>query len=216
MNTHYHFSCIFCLQVGETNCNNDEERIEKEMKMKIEEQEQNMIQEERTEKILPEVSTLRPYSFSENEETDNKNAPSNNEVCDEGGPGGLICCEDCSRKYNAYLTSTMEDVEMQRINKEAEEVTEILDYLNEKKDILNRAADSAKTKIPPLPPPGSRIMQAAAAPRPRPRPNNGSSKSDRNSKYDHIDSEIDINVGDSWNLTSAIDIGITGGFFASI
>mmetsp|Transcript_33322 Transcript_33322/g.33827 ORF Transcript_33322/g.33827 Transcript_33322/m.33827 type:complete len:111 (+) Transcript_33322:1136-1468(+) len=110
----------------------------------------------------------------------------------------------------------MEDVEMQRINKEAEEVTEILDYLNEKKEILNQSVDFAKTKIPPLPPPGSRIMQVVTAPKPRPRPSNFGSKSESNSKYDHIDSEIDINVGDSWNLTSAIDIGVTGGFFASI
>jgi len=207
------------IKVGEPNYDNNEEQIgkEKERKKKIEEQEQNEIQEERTKKNFSEVSTCwRPYSFSENKEIDNNNSLSYDEVCDEGGPGGLICCEDCSRNYNAYLTSTMEDVEMQRINKEAEEVTEILDYLNEKKEILNQSVDSAKTKIPPLPPPGSRIMQVVTASKPRPRPSNCSGKSESNSKYDHIDSEIDINVGDSWNLTSAIDIGVTGGFFASI
>jgi len=205
------------IKVGEPNYDNNEEQIgtEKERKKKIAEQEKNEIQEERTKKSFSEVSTCwRPYSFSENKEMDNNNSLSYGEVCDEGGPGGLICCEDCSRNYNVYLTNTMEDVEMQRINKEAEEVTEILDYLNEKKEILNQSVDYAKTKIPPLPPPGSRIMQVVTAPKPR--PSNFSSKSESNSKYDHIDSEIDINVGDSWNLTSAIDIGVTGGFFASI
>ena len=158
---------------------------------------------------------------------DNNNISSSyDEACIDDGPGGLICCEDCSSKYNAYLTSTMDDVETQRMNKGTQEVTEILDILNEKKDMLKVAADSAKMKIPPLPPPGMRIMNyaqennnnskvagsGAGAPRPRP---NGSGKleSNTNNKYDYdnMNSEIDINVGSLWNLTSSIDIGITGG-----
>jgi hypothetical protein len=148
----------------------------------------------------------------------NNNISSYDEACIDAGPGGLICCEDCSSKYNAYLTSTIDDAETQRMNKGTQEVTEILDILNEKKDMLKGAADSAKMKIPPLPPPGMRIMNYAqennkvagvGAPRP-----NGSSKSESNTNkydYDNMSSEIDINVGSLWNLTSSIDIGITGG-----
>ena len=146
---------------------------------------------------------------------DTNDISSYGEACIDAGPGGLICCEDCSSKYNAYLTSTMDDVETQRMNKGIHEVTEILDILNEKKDKLKEAADCAKMKLPPLPPPGMRIMnyaqednKVAGAGAPRPRPNgSGKSKYD----YDNMSSEIDINVGSLWNLTSSIDIGITGG-----
>eukprot|EP00531_Pseudo-nitzschia_arenysensis_P000018 CAMPEP_0116125342 /NCGR_PEP_ID=MMETSP0329-20121206/5761_1 /TAXON_ID=697910 /ORGANISM="Pseudo-nitzschia arenysensis, Strain B593" /LENGTH=373 /DNA_ID=CAMNT_0003619379 /DNA_START=405 /DNA_END=1526 /DNA_ORIENTATION=+ len=120
--------------------------------------------------------------------------------CPNGGPGGLICCEICSKKYNLLLTRTSEDVESHRIKKEAGEVTEILDFLAQKKAQLQEAVNAASKKIPPLPPAGSgRLEIRTIGSR---KPTIGSYKSDH---------KAEINPG-AWDLTSAIDLGIIGGF----
>jgi len=95
------------------------------------------------------------------------------------------------------------------MNKEAGEVTEILEFLKQRNDVLKDAVNSAKTKIPPLPPPGSGRLQLHQEPLVAPRLNTvgGNRRSGINNKSDK--SEIDIY---SWNLTSSIDIGFTGGF----
>ncbi|VEU33553.1 unnamed protein product [Pseudo-nitzschia multistriata] len=139
----------------------------------------------------------RPFSFSENNS-------SYDQACPEGGPGGLICCSSCSIKFNKLLTRTSEDIETYRMNKEAEEVTETLNFLNEKKTVLKEAVNSAKMKVPPLPPPGSGrlgLRQDAAS---SSRMNNGNRRT--NIKFENPESH------GGWNLTSSIDLGFTGGF----
>lgn len=119
--------------------------------------------------------------------------------CPNGGPGGLICCETCSNKYNLLLTRTSEDVESHRIRKESGEVTEILDFLAQKKTRLKEAVTAASKKIPPLPPAGSgRLEVRTIGSR---KPTIGSYKSEP---------RAEINPG-AWDLTSAIDLGIIGG-----
>lgn len=198
----------------DTQCDNSKEVKKKNgaKKTKIEEDEKqkniiSKLQDERTNKLFPERIKFRPFSFTELEGMDNNNEISSDKVCKVGGPGGLICCEDCSREYNKYLMQTLEDVETQRITKEAEEVTEIVKFLKETKDTLKRATDSALTKAPPLPSSRSRLQrnQENRVPRPRPKPRSTSTRN-------RTDCGIDFNVGASWNLTSAVDIGIIGGF----
>eukprot|EP00536_Pseudo-nitzschia_multiseries_P015550 jgi/Psemu1/263041/estExt_Genewise1Plus.C_9080027 len=153
--------------------------------------------DERSTGIFSKEIIWRPFSFSEENATYDQSCP-------EGGPGGLICCERCSTKYNLLLTRTSEDVESYRMNKEAGEVTEILDFLNEKKQILKDAVNSAKTKIPPLPPPGSGRLSLRQESQPGYRSSGGNR---RNFGKDNIDVH-----SSAWNLTSSIDLGFTGGF----
>ena len=127
--------------------------------------------------------------------------------CPAGGPGGLICCEICSTKYNTFLTATSEDVETHRILKESGEVTEILEFLGQKKDILKEAIKTAKTKVPPLPPPGSGRLTLRQEPHSFSRSSIGDRKPGTTSRSENSV----INPG-AWNMTSSIDVGVVGGF----
>lgn len=123
--------------------------------------------------------------------------------CPTGGPGGLICCESCSIKYNTFLTRTSEDVETYRMIKESGEVTEILGFLGQKKNILKDAYNAAKKKVPPLPPAGSGRLTLRQDSH-----NGNSSRKTANSNNKSEPPEFN----GAWNLTSAIDLGTIGGF----
>jgi hypothetical protein len=112
--------------------------------------------------------------------------------CPEGGPGGLICCEYCSKKYSSYLSRTVKDIEIQRTHKVGKEAKEILEFLDQGRKTLDRAMGVARKKVPPLPPP-----------LPNPEPAKQQTRRTTTSKEDHDTAE--------WNLTSTIDIGFTGG-----
>lgn len=101
-----------------------------------------------------------------------------------------------------FLTRTSEDVETHRMIKESGEVTEILSFLQQKKNVLKDAVDAAKTKIPPLPPPGSGRLNLRQDPQ-----NNGNRKPGITNKFE----KPEINAG-AWDLTSSVDIGFIGGF----
>jgi hypothetical protein len=100
-----------------------------------------------------------------------------------------------------FLIRTSEDVETHRIIKESGEVTEILDFLGQKKDVLKDAVNTAKTKVPPLPPAGSGRLTLRTAP---------DALSNRKSGMTNKSEKPEIN-SDAWNLTSVIDIGVIGG-----
>lgn len=160
---------------------------------------------QRTAGIFSKEITWRPLTTSSENDDDDF---AYDQSCPDGGPGGLICCDSCSSKYNLFLTKTSEDVETLRVIKESGEVTEILGFLGQKKDILKDAVNSAKTKIPPLPPPGSGRLTVRQEPHALSRLHNGNRKSgSTTNKYERPE----INQG-AWNLTSSIDIGVIGGF----
>jgi len=148
-----------------------------------------------TSRIFSKEITWRPFGSSES------NDFAYDQSCPEGGPGGLICCDACSNKYNMFLIRTSEDVEKHRIIKESGEVTEILDFLGQKKDVLKKAVNTAKTKVPPLPPAGSGRLALRPAP---------DALSNRKSGIASKSEKPEIN-SDAWNLTSVIDIGVIGG-----
>mmetsp|Transcript_22767 Transcript_22767/g.49533 ORF Transcript_22767/g.49533 Transcript_22767/m.49533 type:complete len:418 (-) Transcript_22767:977-2230(-) len=178
----------------ETKSDEESKDDEEQKKVKQEEVIEEAKNDEQTAAIFIKEITFRPFPQSS----------SYDQSCSKGGPGGLICCESCSTKYNLLLTRTSEDVEIYRMNKEAGEVTEILDFLNQKKESLEEAVNSAKKKIPPLPPPGSGRLGLRQEPAPGSRP--GSSK-----KNVYKPETPEINPG-AWNFTSSIDLGFTGGF----
>ena len=128
---------------------------------------------------------------------------SENQSCPTGGPGGLICCDSCSTQFNLMLTKLSEDVETHRMMKESGEVSEILEFLNQKKDILKNAVNAARTKVPPLPPPGTSRLN--------PYPESRTPSSWKSGAFSSKSENPENNLR-AWNLTSAVDIGAIGGF----
>lgn len=175
----------------------DEKNLKEEQKVDVAVVERK---DERATVMFSKEITWRPLSSCGND-------CAYDQSCPEGGPGGLICCDSCSTNYNVFLTTTLEDVETHRMIKEAGEVTEILEFLGQKKEVLKNAVDSAKTKIPPLPPPGSGRLTLRQEPHVLSRLNSGNRKSGVTNKCE----KPEFNHG-AWNLTSSIDIGVIGGF----
>lgn len=151
---------------------------------------------ERTAGIFWKEITWRPSSSPNSDITYDKSCPT-------GGPGGLICCEACSIKYNTLLTRTSEDVETFRMIKESGEVTEIIGFLGQKKTDLKDAFNAAKKKVPPLPAAGSGRLAL--------RQNSQAGNSSRKTATSNNYSEPPEYSG-NWNLTSAIGLGTIGGF----
>lgn len=87
--------------------------------------------------------------------------------------------------------------------KESGEVTEILGFLGQKKNILKDAYNAAKKKVPPLPPAGSGRLTLRQDSH-----NGNSSRKTANSNNKSEPPEFN----GAWNLTSAIDLGTIGGF----
>lgn len=65
-------------------------------------------------------------------------------TCPKGGPGGLICCEACTKNYSNFLTTTSKDMEEQKTQKVNNEVQELLGILTSAKSKLNNALRAAK------------------------------------------------------------------------
>jgi len=73
--------------------------------------------------------------------------------CLSGGPGGYICCSECSHEYSEYVTQTAEDIESQRTSFIAQEVEELLGYIESNRITLMGQAAIAKRTTPPIPAP---------------------------------------------------------------
>lgn len=131
---------------------------------------------------------FRPYSFGSHGE-------SYNQACPTGGPGGLICCEECAKKYSRYLSNTVKDMEVHRVNRNGREVQELLEFLQQGRTTLDHAYSVAEKKIPPLPKHpsggGRTFSGTSAAYR---RATTGASSETRQL---HITSSIDIGLANS-------------------
>ena len=64
----------------------------------------------------------------------------NYESCPDGGPGGLICCSYCTAAYSRFLSNTAKEMEAQTVSKVGQEVSEILELLEDAKQRLQRAS----------------------------------------------------------------------------
>ena len=126
----------------------------------------------------------KPYSFGSDGQT-------YDQACPEGGPGGLICCETCSKQFSAYLRQTVKDVERQKTHKAGREVREIMKAIDEAKEKLDRAVIAAQKKIPPVPPKPSEVEKTKK----RVGRKSGAMKTEANPS--------------DWNLTSTVDLGET-------
>ena len=65
-------------------------------------------------------------------------------TCPKGGPGGLICCTDCTKSYSCFLTGSSKNLEEQRTRKVSNEVQELLGILTSARSKLNNALRGAK------------------------------------------------------------------------
>ena len=70
--------------------------------------------------------------------------------CPKGGPGGLICCEDCSEAFSGFLTATALDAEHQIRHTVGKEVQELLGYVEECRfGIMTAVQVARKLPLPP-------------------------------------------------------------------
>eukprot|EP00980_Cylindrotheca_fusiformis_P030801 scaffold25436_cov127-Cylindrotheca_fusiformis.AAC.9 len=118
-----------------------------------------------------------------------KDGESYDQVCPNGGPGGLICCKSCAKAYSSYLDTTVNDLETQRTHKAGSEVKELLEYIDKDKNDLDRFSAVARRKSPPI---ARSKINTEASRLPGTRRTYGS----RHSRDDDHE----------WNLTSTIDI----------
>ena len=64
--------------------------------------------------------------------------PTTYEPCPDGGPGGLICCSYCTAAYSRFLVNTAKEMEAQSVSRVGQEVSEILEMLEDAKQRLQR------------------------------------------------------------------------------
>ena len=60
--------------------------------------------------------------------------------CPDGGPGGLICCSYCTAAYSRFLSNNAKEMEAQTVARVGQEVSEILELLEDAKLRLQRAS----------------------------------------------------------------------------
>lgn len=79
-----------------------------------------------------------------------KEGDSYDKICSTGGPGGLICCQECAKKYSTFMEDTMKDLEVQRTHKLGTDVKEIIGLLDQARTDLERIGSIARKKPPPI------------------------------------------------------------------
>ena len=67
------------------------------------------------------------------------------EPCPDGGPGGLICCSYCTAAYSRFLSNTAKEMEAQTVSRVGQEVSEILELLEDAKQRLQRASSVSQS-----------------------------------------------------------------------
>lgn len=59
--------------------------------------------------------------------------------CPTGGPGGLICCDQCTKAYSNYMSNSTKNIEEQKSQNVCQEVTDIVQFLDDAKSKLDKA-----------------------------------------------------------------------------
>ena len=67
-------------------------------------------------------------------------------TCPLGGPGGLVCCADCTKMYSDFLTATSTDMERQKTQQMNKEVMELLGFLSGSQSQLHEALELARSR----------------------------------------------------------------------
>lgn len=72
------------------------------------------------------------------------------DLCPHGGPGGLVCCENCTANYSKLMSKTLRNVEAQKMAKIGEEVTELLKFIKAAKRTLGETVCEVRKMPVPL------------------------------------------------------------------
>lgn len=48
-------------------------------------------------------------------------------VCPQGGPGGLMCCKECSTLYERHMLTLSVDIERKNVEKETKQLQELIE-----------------------------------------------------------------------------------------
>ncbi|CAJ1966895.1 unnamed protein product [Cylindrotheca closterium] len=161
----------------------------KELVKKIhEEADEEVVKIQKEIKVFSEEITWTPVEVW-------KEGDSYDKICPSGGPGGLICCQECAKKYSSFVDDTMKDLEAQRTHKLGNEVKEIATLLEQGRSDLERIGSVARRKPPPT---NRRMFQSD-----HPRATSTSASKSRAS----LNSNQRLGEEDQeWNLTSTFDI----------
>mmetsp|Transcript_20254 Transcript_20254/g.31898 ORF Transcript_20254/g.31898 Transcript_20254/m.31898 type:complete len:175 (-) Transcript_20254:194-718(-) len=65
--------------------------------------------------------------------------------CPNDGPGGLICCSYCTAAYSRFLSNTAKEMEIQSIAGVGQEVSEMLELLEDAKQRLRRSSEVSQS-----------------------------------------------------------------------
>lgn len=65
-------------------------------------------------------------------------------ACPDGGPGGLVCCSQCATSYSQILSNTTKAMETQAAAKIGQEVSELMEMLQDAQTRMRLAVDVSK------------------------------------------------------------------------
>lgn len=168
----------------------------KELVKKIHEKaDEEVVKSQKEIKVFTEEITWTPAEVW-------KEGDSYDKICPTGGPGGLICCQGCAKKYSTFIEETTKDLEVQRTHKLGNEVKEIVALLDQGRSDLERIGTVARRKPPPT---VRRLVQ---------REESRATTSAQKSRTSVADKPRLEEEDQEWNLTSTFDIvqpmGING------
>lgn len=95
---------------------------------------------------VPEAANLREeINLKDDNLSDGDLDKPSYEPCPDGGPGGLICCSYCTAAYSRFLSNTAKEMEAQSVSRVGQEVSEILELLEDAKQRLLRATSVSQS-----------------------------------------------------------------------
>jgi NUMOD3 motif len=112
--------------------------------------------------------------------------------CPNGGPSGLVCCEECSFSYSQFLSQTVQDMEVRRMESVSNQVEELLGFIEETRMQLMVTSQAAQLKAPPRP-----FLTNA---------NNPMSKRGKGCKPTVDEMHNQFQVPNDWCVTSTLDM----------
>jgi hypothetical protein len=90
----------------------------------------------------------RDYQWTEHSYDDGK--VSYKDICPNNGPGGLLCCAWCTRQYSKYMSMTLASLQEQKQGNTYQELTQLMDILQDSRALLASTVQAARRKPPPL------------------------------------------------------------------
>eukprot|EP00978_Attheya_sp_CCMP212_P007759 scaffold18060_cov55-Attheya_sp.AAC.1 len=78
---------------------------------------------EKQQKMLEESGEVNRSAHHDSKEEKERKMPG----CPQGGPGGLLCCKECSTLYERHMLTLSVDIERKNVEKEAKQLQELIE-----------------------------------------------------------------------------------------